>query len=429
MRLLLLSLNYAPEPTGIAVYSNGLAETLVAMGHEVSVVCANPHFPRWKLFDGYKALRWTRRAEAGVDVLRCPVYIPGSPQGAARIAHYISFFGAALWPMLRVARKQRPDAVICVAPSLVSAPLAALAARMYGAKSWLHIQDFEVEAAFVTGNMRSGGLLARAAIGFEAWMIKAFDRVSSISPEMCRKLVEKGRSSDHVYELRNWAEIDRIRPQPTSSYRDEWGITTQHVALYSGSIALKQGIEAIVDVARLLEARRDLTFVICGNGPTRDALEARAAGCSNVRFHDLQPMDRLGDLLALASVHLLPQRADAADLVLPSKLANMLASGRPVVAGVDAGRGLAREVEGAGLICTPEDAPAMAAAIEQLLGDPVLYKTCSDEAVRRAHEAWSRPKIIARFAEELEGFVAHGRGSAGLSGNATVRAMAGHHDT
>ena len=425
MRLLLLSLNYAPEPTGIAVYSNGLAETLVASGHEVKVVCANPHFPRWRLFEGYSAMRWTTRIEAGVEVTRCPIYIPVSPQGAARIAHYITFLCTALWPMLHSARKLRPQVVICVAPSLISTPVAVLAAWVSGAKSWLHVQDFEVEAAFATGNMESSGVLARAAIAFESRMIKAFDRVSTISPEMCRKLVVKGRNPDHVYELRNWAEIDRIKPQATSSYREQWAITTPHVALYSGSIALKQGIETIVDVARLLEARKDLTFVVCGNGPTRAALEARAADITNVRFFDLQPMERLGDLLALASVHLLPQRADAADLVLPSKLANMLASGRPVVAGVEAGRGLAREVKGAGLICKPDDAPDMAAAIEQLLGDLALYKACSDEAVRRAHEAWSRSKIIGRFAEELECIVGGGRGGAGPTHADAASALAG----
>lgn len=405
MRILLLSLNYTPEPTGIAVYSSGVAETLVSFGHEVASVSGNPHFPQWKLFGGYRPWRWTTKTEAGVSVTRCPIYIPAQPSGAKRIAHYISFLGAAAWPMLRRARRFRPDVVICVAPSLVSAPLALIAARLAGAKSWLHFQDFEVEAAQVTDNMRAGGLAARAANAFERAMIKAFDRVSSISHEMCCKLVEKGRDPASVFELRNWAEIDQIKPQPTSSYRASWGISTPHVALYSGSIARKQGIETIVQAADLLKDRSDLTFVVCGNGPTRAAMEESAGNLPNLRFYDLQPKEKLGELLNLATVHLLPQRADAADLVLPSKLANMLASGRPVVAGVHPGRGLAREVQGAGLICTPEDAPAMAAAVERLLGDPELYRVCADTAVRRAHESWSRSTIIGRFSQELQTLV------------------------
>lgn len=402
MRILLLSLNYAPEPTGIAVYSSGLAETLVSLGHEVACVSGNPHFPHWKPFEGFSRWRWTTRIEMGVSVTRCPIYIPAKPNGAARIAHYLSFLAAAACPLLRRARSFEPNVVICVAPSLVAAPLALVAARLAGAKSWLHFQDFEVEAAQVTDNMRAGGMIARAATFFEKVMIKGFDRVSSISHEMCRKLLEKGCDQSSVFELRNWAEIDRIKPQPDSTYRAAWGITTPHVALYSGSIARKQGIETIVQVADLLKHRSDLTFVVCGNGPTRIAMEESAGNLGNLRFYDLQPKENLCELLNLATVHLLPQRADAADLVLPSKLANMLASGRPVVAGVAAGRGLAREVEGAGLICTPEDAPAMAAAVEQLLSDSELYRAFADAAVLRAHESWSRSTIIGRFSEELQ---------------------------
>jgi colanic acid biosynthesis glycosyl transferase WcaI len=205
-----------------------------------------------------------------------------------------------------------------------------------------------------------------------------------------------------VFELRNWAELAHIRPQQATPYRAEWDIATPHVALYSGSIARKQGIETLVEVARLMETRADLTFVVCGNGPNRADLEARAAGSRNIRFHDLQPKERLGDLLALATVHLLPQRADAADLVLPSKLANMLASGRPVVAGARAGTGLGREVEGAGLTCEPDDGQAMASAIARLLDEPALHAACAAEAERRAHERWSREAIIARFDEEIQ---------------------------
>lgn len=400
MRLLFLSLNYAPEPTGIGLYSSDLAEDLAARGHEVSVVCANPHYPQWRLYDGYRALGWTQANENGVSVRRCPVYVPARPSGLTRIAHYASFLASARGAMRKAARALDPDLVLCVAPSLVSAPLALMAGRMAGAPTWLHVQDFEVEAAFATGNFAQGGVLGRSAARFEARMLDAFDHVSSISPEMCRKLIEKGRDPKSVYELRNWADLDRIRPENESPYRSVWGIGTPHVALYSGSIARKQGIETIVEAARALRHRTDLTFVICGNGPTRERLETSAQGLSNIRFHDLQPMERLNDLLNLATVHLLPQRADAADLVLPSKLANMLASGRPVVAGVHPARGLAREVEGAGLICEPEDASAMADAIEPLLGDAPLRATLGKEAAERAHKRWSRKAIIDAFEQK-----------------------------
>ncbi|MBR0552103.1 WcaI family glycosyltransferase [Stakelama marina] len=406
MRILIISLNYAPEPTGIGLYSGELAQSLAEMGHDVSVIAANPHYPYWKLFGGYGRYGWTSASESGVRVTRCPIYIPKSASGGKRILHYFSFLVNALIPTLWRTITDPPDVVFCVAPSLISAPLALLAARLSGATSWLHVQDFEVEAGFATKHMSESGKIAKLARLFEAQMIGAFDRASSISREMCAKLVEKGRAADGVYELRNWADISRIHPQSSSGFRERWGIATEHVALYSGSIGRKQGIDLIVDVARKMRDRNDLTFVICGNGPTRGPMEAAAQGMDNIQFHDLQPIEDLNELLNLATIHLLPQRADAADLVLPSKMANMLASGRPIVAGVTTGHGLAREVEGAGLVCTPENADAMVDAIERLIDNPSSYRRYADEAADRARKRWSRAEIIGRFAHVLGDLIA-----------------------
>ncbi|SFG20152.1 colanic acid biosynthesis glycosyl transferase WcaI [Novosphingobium sp. CF614] len=400
MRILLYSLNYVPEPTGIGLYSGGLAQSLAGLGHEVRVVCAVPHFPQWKVFEGFRQ-GWKKTREQGVEVVRCPIYVPTNPSGARRVAHYFTFFASSIFPMVRSAFSFKPDLVFCVAPSLIAAPAGLIAAKLSGATSQIHIQDFEVEAAFATEHLSGQGAAARLARWFEKAVLRAFDKASTISPEMVRKLLEKGVVPERSFELRNWAEIDHIRPQPTSLFRERWNIRTPHVALYSGSIAQKQGIESIIDAARALAHRDDLTFVICGNGPRRKTLEASAAGLSNIQLHDLQPMEELGELLNLATVHLLPQRKDAADLVLPSKMANMLASGRPIVAGVEAGTGIAREIEGCGLLCEPENGAAMAAAIESLFADQERYAVFSTSARVRAQERWARDSIIGMFDRAL----------------------------
>jgi len=401
MRILLISLNYAPEMTGIGFYSGEFAQHLAAQGHDVGVICSYPFYPEWRRDDSYPGSGWTIRTEQGVQVHRCPCYIPSSVSGVRRIVHYISFAFAAFLPALRISWRQRPDVVMLVAPALMGAFPALTAARLAGARRWLHIQDFEVEAGFATGQMGRHSLFGKCALWLEKRLLSRFDRATSISPEMCSKIVEKGVEPSRILELRNWANIDGIVPQESSSYRAEWDIRTPYVALYAGSIARKQGIETVIDAARIMADRDDVTFIICGNGPTRGDLEQLAAELPNIQFHDLQPMALLSELLNLATVHLLPQKRDAADLVLPSKLANMLASGRPVVAGVEPGRGLAREVEGAGLTCSPEDGAAMASAIERLIADRELYRSCATEARVRAKERWSKASILAAAEGEL----------------------------
>lgn len=398
LKILVLGLNYAPEMVGIAVYTSGLCEALVERGHEVSVIAGKPYYPQWSVPAEYRG-GWTRRGEeAGVDVTRVAHYVPAKPSGAKRILHHAAFAASSLLPTLARARAMRPDVVFTIAPSLIAAPVARLAAAASGARSWLHIQDFEVEAAFATGLVDGKGTAARLARGFENSMLKAFDRVSTISPAMLAKCREKGVEPDRIVEFRNWADVDGIRPLAgPSPYREEWGIGTEHVALYSGNIANKQGIEIVVEAARRLKHRTDLTFVVCGDGPNRANLEALSADLGNMLFKPLQPKARLGELLGMASVHLLPQLAGAADLVLPSKLTNMLASGRAVVATAAPGTGLALEVEGCGIVTAPGNDAAFADAIGQLLDDPQQRAVYAARARARAEERWEKNSIIDRL--------------------------------
>lgn len=307
--------------------------------------------------------------------------------------------------MLWFALRRKPDLIFAVAPSLIAAVVARVIAKAMGVRFWLHIQDLEVEAAFATGLLKDRGLLARAATRFERWSLVG-PRLSTISPQMREKLIEKGAEAQDVLEFRNWANIDLVRPMAHDSpFRKEWGITRTHVALYSGNLANKQGMETVIEAARILRSRTDVQFVICGNGVSRPRLEQSAADLNNVMFVDLQPVGRLSDLLGLASLHLLPQIAGAADLVLPSKLANMLASGRPVVATAESSSGLAVEVEGCGLISEPADASGLAEAIEILVDDSDLCAVFGTAARARAELRWSKPHVLMGIESALVAYV------------------------
>ena len=408
MRLLLLGLNYAPEPVGIAVYTSGLAEALAERGHEVRVIAGNPYYPQWRLHDGYRQAVTTRR-ENGVAVTRVPHYIPAQPSGARRIAHHASFAASLYRPALAAAARGA-DMVLAVAPSLLSVPVAARAARRAGAPLWLHIQDFEVEAAFAMGLMPAQASLSRLAAAAERRVLAMADLLSTISPQMCARLAEKGIPPQRIVELRNWYNpAFDFTHADDSTYRAQWQLGNRHVALYSGNIANKQGLDTVIAAARLLAAREDIVFVICGEGPNRARLENQAQGLANVQFHDLQPAERMADFLSLASAHLLPQVAGAADLVLPSKLANMLASGRPVVATAVSGSGLHAEVEGCGLTTRPGDAAALADAVTRLVADAALRDRLGAQGRARAHQRWSRAAIVERMERQALDLVRTGR--------------------
>ena len=405
MRLTIIGINYAPEEIGIARYTTDMAVWLAARGHGVEAIAGKPYYPQWSVYPAWRGGGWRRGTEQGVTVTRCPHYVPARPGGLKRVIHLASFGLSALLPVLRLRRRpreQRPQVVLCVVPALLSVPVAWVAARLLGARLWIHVQDFEVEAALATGLVVSRGLRTRLGRMAENRLLGLADRVSTISPQMCLKLREKGVPEANIREVRNWAD-QNFGPLPVSdaAYRAEWGVGARQVALYSGNISNKQGIDVLVRTARLLQHREDILFVICGQGPNRARLEALAQGLGNIQFHDLQPAERMGEMLSLACVHLLPQIKGAADLVLPSKLTNILASGRPVVATAEPGTGLYDEVEGCGLAVPPDEPQALADALAGLIDDAALRARLGDNARVRAKERWDADAILGRLEGDL----------------------------
>lgn len=402
MRLLVIGVNYAPDLVGVAKYNTELCEGLVARGHSVRMITAPPYYPDWRIPPGYHSGWYRREALNGVDIVRVPIYVPRQPSGMKRLVHHATFLSAAAPPLLSAAIHWRPDIVLAVAPSLLSAPIAALAARMTGAAAWLHVQDMEVDAAFELGLLQRR-VTRRLMLGLERSIMRAFDRVSTISPQMMQRLSQKGLNPDRLREFHNWIDTAVIAPGSNQTrLRPELGLKpTDVVALYSGAMAHKQGLELIVEAAAATVDRYpSVQFVLCGNGPMRGALKRMTMGVNNLRFLDLQPAERLAELLNTADIHLLPQKAQISDLVLPSKLAGMLASGRPIIAMAAPGTGVALETEGAGVLVAPGDAQALAAAVVALAGDEASRTRLGAAARALAKQRWDRATIIRSL--ELE---------------------------
>jgi colanic acid biosynthesis glycosyl transferase WcaI len=269
-------------------------------------------------------------------------------------------------------------------------------ARLTGSKTWLHIQDFELDAATSLGILPADNFLTRLAARAESWLLSCFDRVSTISEQMQVRLKQKGASVSQAVLFPNWVNTDEIYPlsSPKDSLSETLGISaTDIVILYSGNMGEKQGLESLILVARELQAHHNLHFILCGEGSARAGLELAAVDLPNILFLPLQPSEKLNLLLNTADIHILMQKADAADLVMPSKLLGMLASGRAVIATANPGTELESIVREVGIVVAPGDQPALCQAILNLASSPELrthlgakgrdyvYKNCSEEII------------------------------------------------
>lgn len=367
--IVIVGLNYAPELVGVGRYTGEIGHYLGSQGHKTWVVTTPPHYPEWSVKHPHSSWRYLSETSDDIRLIRCPILLRRNMRGIWRLIAPLSFAISSapvvLWTVLR----RRPDVVFCVEPTLFAAPMALLAAKLISARAVLHVQDFEIDAAFAVGHLR-GRLARELAAWGERLVLRRFDQVVSISNKMRDGLICKGVRPECISVVRNWVDLDRIRPlSGPNRFRKELALPDEtFVVLYAGTIGAKQALHLLLDVAeRFADEQKSVVFVIAGEGPEKQRLSARYSGLPNVRFMALQPEDKLCELLNLANLHVLPQGQGIADLVLPSKLGGMLASGKPILAMADSGTELSDVLHGRALLVPVGDKDALAREILALV--------------------------------------------------------------
>lgn len=402
MKILIHGLNFSPEIVGIGKYTGELAEALVKHGHQVVVVTTPPYYPQWKIEKEYSNHGWQIENNPNLKIIRCPIYVPKKVTGLGRILLLLSFALTSSLALLRESRAKY-DLIFAIEPTLFSAPFTLFASKRCHALSWLHVQDFEIDAALELG-IFSSNFFRNLALNFELQIYRKFDMLSTISQRMIERLMIKAVPVEKIRFFPNWVNHDEIYPLTGSNqYRQKLGIKSEKIViLYSGSLGLKQGIEVIIEIAKRLKSNSEIKFVICGDGPTKPALIRMAEGLDNIYFLPLQPLNNLNELLNMADIHILPQKSNASDLVMPSKLLGILASGKPVIAGCIAESELFNIVNEVGISVKPEDATEFIKAIEFLVFHADKRIMLGKKGRELAIKDYSKTTVINRFINEIE---------------------------
>ncbi|MGC2432417.1 MAG: WcaI family glycosyltransferase [Desulfobaccales bacterium] len=407
MRLLIHGMNYAPELVGIGKYTGELAAYLASRGHRVTVLAAAPYYPQWRVREDYRPQRWRREWLDGVEVLRAPQYVPARVSGLGRLLQECSFDVSCLywWSTCLLARPW--DAMVAVCPPMTSGLVPGLLARRLGIPLVIHVQDLQLDAARELGILRQP-LLLEVLTWLELRLLRQARKVTTISRSMAARLAAKGVAPSRLKVLPNWADLDKVRPGPRlNALRRELGLTSETVVLYAGNLGEKQGLEVILATAALTRSKPSIRYLIAGEGAARERIKLRAQdlGLDNVTFLPLQLNSRLPLLLAAADLHLVVQRREAADLVMPSKLTNIMAAGRPFIATAARATELGRVTteSRAGLLVPPEDGRALAQAVLALAQDPGVRKEMGIRARRYAEAFWDRERILGQWEELLKG--------------------------
>lgn len=422
MRVLIHSGNFFPEKTGIGKYTGEMAQWLSRRGHQVYVITGFPYYPEWRLDARYSRVRFQMERWDGVNIHRVPHYIPGDGRVTSLRRMLVDFTlflsSLPLWMKLVLPRGKRPDVIIAVCPPLLSGVWPCLLSLLTGIPWVYHVQDFQVDAAVRLGMMRLG-LLGRLLYGLENALLRSATRVSSITAAMSRRAIDKGARPDRVLSVPNWSDTRSIHPiEKLTSFRRELGIEDgQVMVMYAGAMGRKQGLSLVLNAAEQLAADSRFVFVMIGSGSDAQELrlDAERRQLRNMKFLPLQDVQRLNEVLGSADIHLVIQKADAADLVMPSKLTNILAAGRPAIATADAGTELWEVTagQGTGLAIPPENLSALVDALRHLADEPILRAQLGAEARAYALRNIEQGAILERFERDLQQLVRESGASGG----------------
>jgi glycosyltransferase involved in cell wall biosynthesis len=341
MRVNLVCLNYPPEPTGVAVYTGALAEDLVKRGIDVGVITGMPHYPQWRIYDGYgKSCTETRD---GLTVKRRRHLVPAKPQVVNRLGMELTFGLNAV-----IARWDEPDIVVLVNPALFSSILAALKAALRRRPVVVWIQDIYSLGFSETG--RAGSLGSSFLAWAERALLNRAQALVVIHERFKRYLVTQlAVDPNKVSVIRNWCHIDEMA-SPMANSRAQtrqqlgWkGDVT--VLLHAGNMGAKQALGNVIEASRVADQRDEpVLFVLMGSGSQRTELEAMGNNRC-LQIIDPLPPESFPAALRAADALLINEGGGITEMAVPSKLTSYFATDLPIIAATDSGSITAEEIE------------------------------------------------------------------------------------
>lgn len=402
MNLLVLCPHFAPDVAPTGEVMTAITGALADRGHRLHVVTALPWYRHHAVEPGWGGRPWRTESTEWGWITRLHPFPTDKTNIPARAVAFGGFTGMAT--VVGAASRMRPDAVMVMSPPLPLGVAGWLAAVPRRTPFVFNVQDVFPDVAVELGAITNPRVIAVAS-WLERFLYRRADAVTVLSEDLRDNVAAKlrGVRPERVRVIPNFVDTERVRPADRmNSYRDEFDLGDRTVVMYAGNVGMSQSLELLVEAARRYRDDDRVVFVVNGGGSARESLMAAAAGLDNLRFVDMQPRERLPEVLAAADLHVVPLKRGLARSSVPSKLYSILASGRPVLASVDAGTEVATTIEraGAGVSVGPEDPDAFVTALDGLLADRSALEAMGASG-RAFVEGWVSPAAVGAAYEAL----------------------------
>jgi colanic acid biosynthesis glycosyl transferase WcaI len=368
MQLLLVTTNYWPEPTGIAIYTTDLAECLSFQGHQVSVLTSLPHYPWWKVPEEFAHLTEGTESHEGVSVTRAKHLIPPKMDAVLRVR-----FETSLWWNLRRVSKQMAgydfDAVIACIPTVAGGIVGKRIATKLGIPFGLIVQDLSGAGAKQSG-LRGGAVISKIAHFVEGRALHGADDLVVVSPAMRDVVAGLGVPESRITPITNYS-ARAISNFDMASARSRFGwASDDFVVIHTGNMGAKQDLENVVRAADAVNGFSKIKIYLVGHGNQESNLKALCVGKSNIAVLPAVSDADYSALLSAADLLLVNERSTQMEMSLPSKLTSYLYSERPVIAAVPRGGATWKFLDGVAELVEAGDPVALARAIDELSKQP-----------------------------------------------------------
>jgi colanic acid biosynthesis glycosyl transferase WcaI len=398
-RVLVVSELYWPEETStgylLTRIAEGMAETL-----PVSVLCAQPTY----------AARGTRAAARetrnGVDVRRVwgtaldKNVLPFRLLNAVTIS--LALFAAT------VRHLRRGDRVLVVTNPPFLPALVALACALRGARPVLLVHDVYPEAIVRSNLLGPSHPVVRVLGWLNDRLYRRMDRIVVLGRDMHARLARRlGGDERRLAIIPNWADLDLVAPAPRedNALLREHGLADRFVLQYCGNMGRTHNIEILLEAARRLQGSLPAAlFLFIGSGARKPLVEAAARAEGNVRSLAPCPRHDLPVFLNACDVAVISFVPGMSGVSVPSRMYNVLASGKPIVAVADEDSELAQVVREAdvGWVVPPDDVEALVQAVTEAHADPARRAAMGERARRYAVERCGLEPVVASYRTLME---------------------------
>ncbi len=378
-RVLLVTTNYWPEPTGIAVYTTDLAEMLKVEGFDVSVLTSLPHYPWWKIPIEFAHLTEGKAQHESVEIIRAKHLVPPKMNALIRIKFEISLW----WNLRRVSKRlvgNNFEVVIACIPTVAAGVVGKRIAKKLGVSFGLIVQDLSGAGAKQSG-LRGGALISKVALAVENSVLKAADSIVVVSPAMRDVVLDLGVNSPKVSQITNYSarsieNADRAFARVTFGWASD-----EYVVIHTGNMGAKQDLENVVEAAKAIGVDSKVKIFLVGHGNQEANLKKMCEGLGNIAVLPAVADDQYSVLLSAADLLLVNERSTQMEMSLPSKLTSYLYSERPVIAAVPRGGATWKFLDGVAELVEAGEPDALAKKILELKADPKRCAQLADKGV------------------------------------------------